>query len=43
MLTAAEPAASRKDLLTLIAVLREQNVVLTERCAGLEERNERLT
>jgi transposase len=27
----------------LIAVLREQNVVLAERCAGLEEQNERLT
>jgi transposase len=40
---AAEPAASREDLLTLIAVLREQNVVLAERCAGLEEQNERLT
>ena len=42
MPTAAEPAASREDLLTLIAVLREQNVVLAERCAGLEEQNERL-
>jgi transposase len=40
---AAEPAASREDLLSLIAVLREQNVVLAERCAGLEEQNERLT
>jgi transposase len=39
---AAEPAASREDLLTLIAALREQNVVLAERCAGLEEQNERL-
>jgi transposase len=43
MSAAAEPAASREDLLTLIAVLREQNVVLAERCAGLEEQNERLT
>ena len=43
MPAAAEPAASREDLLTLIAVLREQNVVLAERCAGLEEQNERLT
>ena len=50
MPTAAEPAASREDLLTLIAVLRQQNVVLAERCAGLEEQvvlleaqNERLT
>jgi len=47
---AAEPAASREDLLTLIAVLREQNVVLAERCAGLEgqvtlleSQNEQLT
>jgi hypothetical protein len=31
----AEPAASREDLLALIAVLREQNVVLAERCAGV--------
>jgi transposase len=43
MPAAAEPAVSREDLLTLIAVLREQNVVLAERCAGLEEQNERLT
>lgn len=43
MSAAAEPAASREDLPTLIAVLREQNVVLAERCAGLEEQNERLT
>ncbi len=47
---AAEPAASREDLLTLIAVLREQNVALAQRCAGLEEQvvlletqNEQLT
>ncbi|MET8624468.1 DUF6444 domain-containing protein [Kitasatospora sp. NPDC004669] len=39
----AELAASREDRLALIAVLREQNVVLAERCAGLEEQNERLT
>jgi transposase len=43
MSAAAEPAASCEDLLTLVAVLREQNVVLAERCAGLEEQNERLT
>lgn len=43
MPAAVEPVASREDLLTLIAVLREQNVVLAERCAGLEEQNERLT
>jgi hypothetical protein len=43
MPAAAEPAASREDLLMLIAVLREQNVVLAERCAGIEEQNERLT
>jgi transposase len=43
MSAAAEPVASCEDLLTLIAVLREQNVVLAERCAGLEEQNERLT
>ena len=42
MPAAAEPAVSREDLLTLIAVLREQNVVLAERCAGLEDQNERL-
>lgn len=42
MPAAAEPAASREDLLALIGVLREQNVMLSERCALLEERNERL-
>jgi hypothetical protein len=42
MSAAAEPAASREDLLTLIAVLREQNVVLAGRCAGLEEQNEHM-
>jgi hypothetical protein len=41
--SADEPAASREDLLALIAVLREQNVALAQRCADLEERNERLT
>ncbi|WP_127354342.1 IS66 family transposase [Actinacidiphila soli] len=38
MSAAAEPAASREDLLALIAVLREQNAALAERCALLEER-----
>lgn len=36
---AAEPAASREDLLALIAVLREQNVALAERSALLEDQN----
>ncbi|MGI5515993.1 IS66 family transposase [Streptomyces sp. CA-106131] len=39
MSVAAESAASREDLLALIALLREQNVALAERCALLEERN----
>jgi transposase len=38
-MSAAEPAASREDLLALIAVLREQNVTLAERSALLEEQN----
>lgn len=43
VVSAAEPAASREDLLALIAVLREQNVVLAQWCADLEEQNGRLT
>ncbi|MEZ0096342.1 IS66 family transposase [Streptacidiphilus sp. EB129] len=39
MSAAAEPAASREDLLALIAVLREQNVALAQQCALTEERN----
>jgi hypothetical protein len=35
VLSAAEPAESRENLLALIAVLREKNVVLTERCTEL--------
>jgi transposase len=38
MSAATDPAASREDLLALIALLREQNVALAERCALLEER-----
>jgi hypothetical protein len=37
-MSAAEPAASRQDLLALIAVLREQNVALAEQYAVLVER-----
>jgi hypothetical protein len=50
MPTAAEPAASREDLLALIAVLREQNAALAAQNVALEARaetlvvaNERLT
>jgi hypothetical protein len=39
MSSAAEPAASCEDLLTLISVLREQNVALAERYALLEVSN----
>lgn len=42
-MSADEPAASREDLLALIAVLREQNMARAQRCADLEEHNERLT
>ncbi|MBV9023544.1 MAG: IS66 family transposase, partial [Streptomycetaceae bacterium] len=38
MSAAVDPAASREDLLALVAVLREQNVALAEQCVLLEER-----
>jgi transposase len=50
IVSAAEPVASREDLLVLVGLLREQNAalaeqnaVLVERCERLEAENERLT
>jgi transposase len=39
IVSAAEPVASREDLLVLVGLLREQNAAVAERCALLEEQN----